>query len=51
MRAVAEPLLIDHFGKEISGEVFKRYEALLDDRMSKEKNAFVNVVISLKKIT
>ncbi|KAL3729907.1 hypothetical protein ACJRO7_026976 [Eucalyptus globulus] len=51
MRAVAEPLLIDHFGKEIIDEIFKRYEALLADRMSKEKNAFVNVVISLKKIT
>ncbi|XP_039172282.1 salicylate carboxymethyltransferase-like [Eucalyptus grandis] len=51
MRAVAEPLLIYHFGKEIIDEVFKRYEALLADRMSKEKNAFVNVVISLKKIT
>ncbi|XP_030459933.1 salicylate carboxymethyltransferase-like [Syzygium oleosum] len=51
MRAVTEPLLIDHFGEEIIDEVFKKYEALLVDRMSKEKNAFVNVIISLKKIT
>ncbi|KAI6692294.1 hypothetical protein NL676_020004 [Syzygium grande] len=50
MRAVAEPLLVDHFGEEIIDEVFKRYRAQLADRMSKEKTAFVNVVISLKKI-
>ncbi|KAF8018274.1 hypothetical protein BT93_H3235 [Corymbia citriodora subsp. variegata] len=51
MRAVAEPLLVDHFGEDIIDEVFKRYGTLLADCMSKERNAFVNVVISLKKIT
>ncbi|KAF7848618.1 hypothetical protein BT93_L1796 [Corymbia citriodora subsp. variegata] len=50
MRAVAEPMLIDHFGEEIIDEVFKRYRAQLADGMSKEKTAFVNIVISLKKI-
>ncbi|XP_030459929.1 S-adenosyl-L-methionine:benzoic acid/salicylic acid carboxyl methyltransferase 3-like [Syzygium oleosum] len=50
MRAVAEPLLVDHFGEEIMDEVFKRYRAQLADCMSKEKIAFVNVIISLKKI-
>ncbi|XP_010026916.2 LOW QUALITY PROTEIN: S-adenosyl-L-methionine:benzoic acid/salicylic acid carboxyl methyltransferase 3 [Eucalyptus grandis] len=51
MRAVAEPLLIDHFGEEIMDELFKRYKAQLAACMSKEKPAFVNVIISLKKIT
>ncbi|KAF8016896.1 hypothetical protein BT93_H2183 [Corymbia citriodora subsp. variegata] len=50
MRAVAEPLLVDHFGEEILDEVFKRYKAQIADGMSKEKAAFVNVVILLKKI-
>ncbi|KAI6692292.1 hypothetical protein NL676_020002 [Syzygium grande] len=50
MRAVAEPLLVDHFGEEIMDEVFKRYRAQLADHMSKVKAAFVNVIISLKKI-
>ncbi|XP_039159298.1 salicylate carboxymethyltransferase-like isoform X1 [Eucalyptus grandis] len=51
MRAVAEPLLIEHFGEEIIDEVFKRYRAQLVDAMSKEKTAFVNIIILLKKIT
>ncbi|KAL3728464.1 hypothetical protein ACJRO7_033105 [Eucalyptus globulus] len=51
MRAVAEPLLIDQFGEEIMDELFKRYKAQLAACMSKEKPAFVNVIISLKKIT
>ncbi|KAK3418770.1 salicylate carboxymethyltransferase [Eucalyptus grandis] len=50
MRAVAEPLLVDHFGEEIIDEVFKRYKAQLANGMSKEKTAFVNIVISVKKI-
>ncbi|XP_048129057.1 salicylate carboxymethyltransferase-like [Rhodamnia argentea] len=50
MRAVAEPLLVNHFGEEIIDEVFKRYGAQLAARMSEENPAFVNVVISLKKI-
>ncbi|KAI3412631.1 uncharacterized protein J3R85_017067 [Psidium guajava] len=50
MRAVAEPLVLHHFGEEIIDEVFKRYKAQLAARMSTENPAFVNVVISLKKI-
>lgn len=50
MRAVAEPLLVDHFGDEIMDEVFNRYRAQLAAHMSKENPAFVSVIISLKKI-
>nr|WKU83437.1 O-methyltransferase 1 [Hamelia patens] len=49
MRAVAEPLLVSHFGEEIIEEVFSRYKKILADRMSKEKTQFINVIISLTK--
>ncbi|XP_014519624.1 salicylate carboxymethyltransferase-like [Vigna radiata var. radiata] len=47
MRAVAEPLLISHFGEAIVEEVFHRYQQILTETMSEEKNHFVNVTISL----
>ncbi|KAK7307519.1 hypothetical protein VNO77_40655 [Canavalia gladiata] len=47
MRAVAEPLLVNHFGEAIIEEVFGRYQEILVDRMSKEKTEFVNVSISM----
>ncbi|XP_057446580.1 S-adenosyl-L-methionine:benzoic acid/salicylic acid carboxyl methyltransferase 3-like [Lotus japonicus] len=49
MRAVAEPLLITHFGEVVIEEIFRRYQAILADRMSKEKTEFVNVNISMTK--
>ncbi|CAI9108439.1 OLC1v1008028C1 [Oldenlandia corymbosa var. corymbosa] len=49
MRAVAEPLLVGHFGEEKMEEVFLRYKAILTDRMSKEKTHFINVTASLIK--
>ncbi|XP_048129069.1 salicylate carboxymethyltransferase-like [Rhodamnia argentea] len=50
IRAVAEPLVVHHFGEEIIDEVFKRCKAQLAARMSTENPTFVNVVISLKKV-
>ncbi|KAH7566368.1 hypothetical protein JRO89_XS08G0145900 [Xanthoceras sorbifolium] len=50
MRAVAEPLLVSHFGEAIIDEVFDRYREIITDRMSKENTEFVNVTVSLKKI-
>lgn len=47
MRAVAEPLLVSHFGKAVIEEIFDRYQEILTDRMSKEKTEFINVSISL----
>ncbi|XP_039156175.1 salicylate carboxymethyltransferase [Eucalyptus grandis] len=51
LRAIAEPLLVYHFSEEIINEVFKRFRAKLGDRLSMEKIALVNIIISLKKIT
>ncbi|KHN22766.1 Salicylate O-methyltransferase [Glycine soja] len=49
MRAVAEPMLVSHFGEAIIEEVFSRYQQILADRMSKEKTKFTNVTILLTK--
>jgi len=49
MRAVAEPLLVNHFGESIIEEVFGRYLEILVDRMSKERTAFINVSVSMTK--
>ncbi|KAF7809706.1 salicylate carboxymethyltransferase-like [Senna tora] len=42
IRAVAEPLLLSHFGEDIIEQVFKRYQQILTDRMSKEKTQVIN---------
>ncbi|RVX16766.1 Salicylate carboxymethyltransferase [Vitis vinifera] len=49
MRAVAEPLLVSHFGDGIIEEVFCRYKKIVADRMSREKTEFVNVTVSMTK--
>ncbi|KAK4253821.1 hypothetical protein QN277_010446 [Acacia crassicarpa] len=51
IRAVAEPLLVSHFGEAIINDVFHRYQHILADRMSKEKIVFLNLVVSLTKTT
>ena len=50
MRSVAEPLLVSHFGEGIIEEAFRRYGEIIVDRMSKEKNEFINVTICVTKI-
>lgn len=47
MRAVAEPLLVSHFGEAIIDEVFQRYKEIIADRMTKERTEFVNVIVSM----
>ncbi|CAL1375779.1 unnamed protein product [Linum trigynum] len=50
MRAVAEPLLVSQFGPgEVIDEVFRRYRAIVTERMAEEKTEFVNVIVSLTK--
>lgn len=49
MRAVAEPLLVSHFGDGIIDEVFSRYKNIVSDRMSREKTEFVNVTVFMTK--
>ncbi|KAL5173251.1 Salicylate carboxymethyltransferase [Glycine soja] len=50
MRAVAESMLVSHFGEAIIDELFSRYQEILADRMSKEKTKFINVTILLTRI-
>ncbi|KAG6594814.1 Salicylate carboxymethyltransferase, partial [Cucurbita argyrosperma subsp. sororia] len=50
MRAVAEPILVSHFGEAIMDELFIRYGEIIVDRMAREKPEFVNVTISLTKM-
>lgn len=47
MRAVAESMLVSHFGEAIIEEVFDRYQEILTERMSKEKTEFVNISLSV----
>ncbi|MFS7983526.1 putative salicylate carboxymethyltransferase [Helianthus anomalus] len=47
MRAVAEPLLLSHFGESIIEEVFARYTNVIKNRMSKEDAKLVNVTVSM----
>lgn len=47
IRAVAEPLLVSHFGEGVITEIFDRYRKILTDRMSKEKTKFTNLSMLL----
>nr|GMD90771.1 salicylate carboxymethyltransferase-like [Ipomoea batatas] len=47
VRAVAEPMLVSHFGEGIMEDVFHRNREIIADSMSKEKTQFINVVVSL----
>ncbi|KAJ0815674.1 putative salicylate carboxymethyltransferase [Helianthus annuus] len=47
MRAVAEPLVLSHFGDSIIEEVFKRYTDNIKISMSGEKTKLVNVTVSM----
>nr|ACP20216.1 salicylic acid carboxyl methyltransferase [Mikania micrantha] len=47
MRAVAEPLLLSHFGELIIEEVFERYTNHIKISMAKEKTKLVNVTVSM----
>ncbi|KAI7746591.1 hypothetical protein M8C21_005745 [Ambrosia artemisiifolia] len=47
MRAVAEPLVLSHFGESILEEVFERYTNNIKISMSREKTKLVNVTVSM----
>ncbi|KAK4430678.1 Salicylate carboxymethyltransferase [Sesamum alatum] len=48
MRSVAEPLLVEHFGRElVIDQLFQNYSNILSDRMSKEDTKFINVTVSM----
>ncbi|KAK4490674.1 hypothetical protein RD792_001365 [Penstemon davidsonii] len=51
MRAVAEPLLVQHFGPLlVLDQLFDKYRTILSDRMSKEETKFVNVTVSMTRL-
>ena len=47
MRAVAEPLLVRHFGDNVIEEVFSRYQEFLANNKISKDNSFINVTILL----
>ncbi|KAJ0534845.1 putative methyltransferase [Helianthus annuus] len=47
MRAVAEPLVLSHFGESTIDEVFKRYAENIKSSMSREKTKHINVTVSV----
>ncbi|WCJ24975.1 S-adenosyl-L-methionine-dependent methyltransferases superfamily protein [Euphorbia peplus] len=51
MRAVAEPLLVAHFGfdDQTVSDIFHRYRCIVADRMTKEKTNFINITVSVTK--
>ncbi|KAL1316464.1 hypothetical protein HN51_068661 [Arachis hypogaea] len=49
MRAVLEPLVLQHFGEAIIDEAFRVFQELLADTMSKEKTEFFNITLYLTK--
>ncbi|ESW28067.1 hypothetical protein PHAVU_003G256100 [Phaseolus vulgaris] len=51
MRALAEPMLVSHFGEDIIEEVFTRYKQILAHRLSKEKTQLISVTLLLTRKT
>lgn len=49
MRAVAEPILVRHFGETVMDDLFERFTNKVCESMEKENWPFVNLVISLTK--
>ncbi|KAL7152879.1 hypothetical protein ABFS83_04G127900 [Erythranthe nasuta] len=47
MRSVAEPLLVNHFGKLVIDPLFQIYAKILSQRISDEDAKFFNVTVSL----
>ncbi|AET01759.1 putative salicylate carboxymethyltransferase [Medicago truncatula] len=47
MRAMAEPLVVSHFGEDIIEEIFSRHQKIIIDKLPKEKLKAVKVIISL----
>ncbi|GAU31235.1 hypothetical protein TSUD_210920 [Trifolium subterraneum] len=46
-RAVAEPLLVSHFGESVTKEVFNRFYKNVNDHMPKEETTVTNITMVL----
>ena len=49
MRAVAEPLLVNQFGKTLMDKIFERFREIIADKISGESTHFYNVIVSMTK--
>ncbi|KAG6737434.1 hypothetical protein POTOM_058955 [Populus tomentosa] len=49
VRAVAEPMLVSHFGDDIIDELFKRYAEYVGEHLCVEKTKHINIVLTLTK--
>nr|GMD90764.1 salicylate carboxymethyltransferase-like [Ipomoea batatas] len=50
MRAVAEPMLVSHFGEGIIDEVFRRYEKMIVDSMSTRPDSSQLIIVTISVI-
>ncbi|PIA36696.1 hypothetical protein AQUCO_03300127v1 [Aquilegia coerulea] len=49
VRAVTESMLVSHFGEEILEELFDKYAKYVGQYIGKEKNKYVNLIMSMTK--
>ncbi|XP_057469069.1 probable jasmonic acid carboxyl methyltransferase 2 [Actinidia eriantha] len=49
IRAVVEPMLESHFGKQIMDDLFYRYSAIVDDYLSENRTKYIILVVSFTK--
>jgi jasmonate O-methyltransferase len=49
IRAVLEPLIVDHFGEEIIEDLFVEYGSIVAEHLEKAKAKYPIIVVSLKK--
>ncbi|KAL3564962.1 hypothetical protein D5086_033008 [Populus alba] len=49
VRAVAEPMLVSHFGDDIMDELFKRYAEYVGEYLCVEKTKHINIVLTMTK--
>ncbi|KAG6737433.1 hypothetical protein POTOM_058954 [Populus tomentosa] len=49
VRAVAEPMLVSHFGDDIIDELFKRYAEYVGEHLCVEKTKHINIVLTMTK--
>ncbi|CAJ2635641.1 unnamed protein product [Trifolium pratense] len=50
IRAVAEPLLVSHFGEDVTKEVFNRFQKNVTDHMPKDRTKVTNITIALTRM-
>jgi jasmonate O-methyltransferase len=50
IRAVAEPLLVSHFGEDVTEEVFNHFQKNVIDYMPKDRTTVTNITIALTRM-